>query len=93
MFSKGRKKGTVRFAYQPLQPVQRVQLAGDFNDWQPTPMRKQKSGQYVAQIPLEPGIYEYRFLVDDDWLTDPDHGTMAMNPYGTFNSVADVTDL
>ena len=35
---------------------------------------------------LEPGTYEYRFLVDGEWQTDPD-AEVVSNPYSTQNCV------
>jgi len=88
MIEKGRKKGTIRFCLQPDRDVKKAQLAGSFNGWQVVPMRKQKDGKFIAVVPLEPGTYEYRFLVDGCWQSDPDNHCWAPNPYGTMNSVA-----
>jgi len=90
MVTKGSKKGTVRFATTPAGDVKRVMLAGDFNDWKPTSMRKQKNGSFVAIMPLVAGSYEYRFVYDEQWVTDRDNGTWAVNSFGTMNSVAHV---
>jgi 1,4-alpha-glucan branching enzyme len=90
MFSKGKKKGTVRFAYRPENAAGNARLAGDFTQWRPIRMRKQKDGGFVAVVPLSKGTYEYKFIVDEQWITDPDNSTWAMNPYGTMNSVARV---
>ena len=53
-----------------------VYLTGDFSNWNPKgiPMTKQPDGTWVARIDLEPGEYEYKFVVDGNWMTDP------MNP-------------
>jgi 1,4-alpha-glucan branching enzyme len=88
MISKGRKKGSIRFSLKPGQEARSVSVAGDFNNWTPKPMRKQKSGQYVAILPLGSGTHEYKYVVDDRWVTDPENDTCAANPFGTVNSVA-----
>jgi 1,4-alpha-glucan branching enzyme len=90
MVSKGRKKGTMRFVLVPGDSVGKVELAGDFNSWQPIRMRKRKNGSYVAVVALAPGIYDYKFVVDGQWRADPDNSAWAMNPYGTLNSVVEV---
>lgn len=90
MLTKGRKKGTIRFAVKPETPVAQVRLAGDFTEWQPKPMRRQKDGTFVAHVEVPPGSHEYKFLFDDQWAVDPDSATWAFNPYGTVNSVATV---
>ena len=88
MVTKGRKKGTMRFAVKPEKAAASVMLAGDFNDWKPLAMRRQKDGTFVAIVALSSGSHEYKFIFDDQWRTDPDHNTWALNPYGTLNSVA-----
>lgn len=53
-----------------------VKLAGNFNLWNYTEltMSKTPSG-WELQLALSPGIYEYKFIVDTEWITDPN------NPY------------
>ena len=88
MFTDGRKKGTIRFTVSPKIDVNKVKLAGDFNGCKALVMKRQKNGEFVAIIPLDAGMYEYKFLFDDQWMTDPDNETWALNPFGTVNSVA-----
>ncbi len=88
MYSKGNKKGTIRFAYKPDMEVKKVELAGDFNNWVPSRMRKQKDGSYVSNVGvIVKGKLEYKYVVDGDWRTDPDNSSFAVNEYGV-NSVA-----
>ena len=88
MYEKGRKKGTVRFAIKPDDGAKQVAVVGTFSQWQPVRMRKQKSGSFVANVEAQPGSHEYKFIIDGEWVVDPDHGAWALNPYGTLNSVA-----
>jgi 1,4-alpha-glucan branching enzyme len=90
MYQKGRKKGTTEFSVSPANGAAEVAVAGDFSSWQPLAMKKQKTGRFTVAAALPPGVYEYRFLVDGKWLTDPDHSHRAPNPYGSFNSVAQI---
>ena len=92
MFEKGRKEGTVRFAIRPNGGVKKVELVGSFNDWKPLAMRKQKDGAYVSQVTVPGGTHEYKFIVDGQWIVDPDNSAWAVNPYGTLNSVARIED-
>jgi len=87
MITKGKNKGTVRFVYQPANSVKKVCLAGNFTSWQPQAMTKQKNGSYVTTLDMESGRYEYKFMVDGNWLTDPDNEARVMNKHGTLNSV------
>ena len=76
-----------------------VFLAGSFNDWSQTatPMKKGKDGQWSASLPLAPGRYEYKFVVDGEWCCEPGgtsetvHCThCVMNEFGTMNRVLEV---
>lgn len=51
-----------------------VELAGDFNHWQPFPMRRSVDGWWTAQVELCHGHHRYRFLVDGRPMLDP-HAT------------------
>lgn len=41
-----------------------VRLAGDFNQWDPILMRRRQNGWWSIQMPLLPGLHQYRFLVN-----------------------------
>ena len=86
MYGKGRKKGTVRIAYQAGN-AKSVGVAGSFSNWDIVRLRKQKDGSFVANVAVAPGSYEYKFIVDGDWQVDPDNSAWALNPYGTLNSL------
>jgi len=70
-----------------------VQVAGDFNNWQPakTPMQKVgESGVWQTKIKLPEGKYRYRLVVDGQWQQDPYNELTELNPFGGFNSVVEV---
>jgi 1,4-alpha-glucan branching enzyme len=48
-----------------------VQIAGDFNNWHPVPMRQQVDGWWFVQLLLAHGHHQYRFLVDGRPVLDP----------------------
>lgn len=67
-----------------------VQIAGDFNNWQPeySPMQKVgESGVWQTEMNLMPGRYRYRLVVDGQWQQDPYNELTELNPFGGFNSV------
>ena len=74
--------------YLALTTHPKVMLAANFNEWKPVTCKKQKDGTYSVTVNLPPGTYEYKFIVDQEWVVDPDNPTWARNSYGTFNSVA-----
>jgi len=70
-----------------------VQIAGDFNSWQPskTPLQKVGgSGVWQTKIKLPAGKYRYRLVVDGQWQQDPYNEITESNPFGGFNSVVEV---
>ena len=69
-----------------------VSVAGTFNDWNPekTPMSADLEGTWKITIPLKPGRYEYRFVVDGQWLSDPNARESVTNQFGGTNSVVAV---
>jgi chromosome partitioning protein len=71
-----------------------VQIAGDFNNWQPSEMPMEKvgeSGIWQTKMNLSPGKYQYRLVVDGHWQQDPYNDNSILNPYGEFNSVLEVS--
>ncbi len=73
--------------------AQSVQLVGDFNDWMPhaTPMsRNGRNGDFEARLPLDPGRYRYRLIVDGRWTRDVNNPEIESNEYGEINSVVEV---
>jgi chromosome partitioning protein len=70
-----------------------VQIAGDFNNWQPqeTPMQKVgDSGVWQTQLKLPVGRYRYRIVVDGQWQQDPYNELTEINPFGEYNSVVEI---
>jgi hypothetical protein len=51
-----------------------VYLAGDFNNWNPTIEKMNKTGgKFEVRLFLLPGKYRYKFVVDGNWIADPDN--------------------
>ena len=74
--------------------AQSVQIAGDFNNWQPEQHMMEKvgdSGVWQTQMQLNPGRYRYRLVVDGQWQQDPYNELTEINPFGGFNSVVEIT--
>ncbi|NIM19164.1 MAG: glycoside hydrolase family 13 [Candidatus Latescibacteria bacterium] len=65
-----------------------VYLVGDFNDWDPQSDRMvKKKGVFQKTKRLAPGEYQYKFLVDGEWHSDPSAPRQVPNEFGTTNSV------
>ncbi len=69
-----------------------VELAGSFTDWDkhPIKMRKVRNGTWRATVELEPGEYEYRFLVDGQWRDDENCSLRRPNVFGEENCIREV---
>jgi len=69
--------------------AQQICIAGSFNDWHPnvTPMIRLNEGEWAKELSLPPGRYEYRFVVDGQWVDDPTAAELIPNSYGTANAV------
>jgi len=60
----------VIFKYRDSVP-RRVSIAGDFNDWSPQLMQKDKHSNWTIVLKLKPGEYAYNFIVDGKMIRDP----------------------
>ncbi len=86
-----RTKDGVEFTY--INPnAQSVSIAGSFNNWntRANAMTKDKDGRWKASVSLRPGKYQYKFVVDGNWLEDPSNQNFSDDGYGGKNSVVEV---
>jgi hypothetical protein len=62
-------------------------IAGSFNNWDPafTPLQKVDSG-WVVSLPLSPGKYFYKYLIDGNWMKDPNNNLREDDGQGNINS-------
>jgi chromosome partitioning protein len=70
--------------------AQNVYLTGEFTGWSREGIRMEKdvrTGLWRAVLHLEPGEYEYRFIVDGVWIKDPDNTDSVLNEFGQENSL------
>jgi hypothetical protein len=75
-----------------FESAKKVLLAGDFNNWSPqsTPLAAERPGVWKMSLPLPPGRYRYRFVVDGKWITDPNNQYVEANQFGELNNVIEV---
>lgn len=76
--------------------AERVNLVGEFNDWDTTatPMsRSRADADWKVSFELEAGRrYRFRYLVDgEEWLNDWHADDYVANPHGSDDSVVDLT--
>jgi glycosidase len=83
----------VTFTFRPGGSPKAVYLAGSFNSWNPSQdLMRDDDGDGVWQItlPLEPGNYQYKFVIDGTWKEDPASKEYTDDGFGGKNSVLDV---
>jgi 1,4-alpha-glucan branching enzyme len=70
-----------------------VYLLGDFNRWNPRkhPMKREGQNRWVASVSLPEGQYQYKFLVDGQWVEDPLNDQVCQNCFGTHNNLFNVS--
>lgn len=88
----GSKGKRVSFEFA-AEPGSKVFVAGTFNAWDSTqyPLRNgPSSGMYKTTLVLAPGRYEYKFVVNGEWRTDPNCAECAPNDKGSMNNVISV---
>jgi 1,4-alpha-glucan branching enzyme len=69
--------------------AEQVCVVGSFNEWDPTAniLGYDEDGRWGCTLALEPGEYEYRFVVDGQWCDDPANTERRSNGFGTENCV------
>jgi hypothetical protein len=84
---------TVRTVFALFEPnAKQVSLSGDFNAWSPdaAPLKQGEKGQWEITLALPPGRYQYKFVVDGQWLADSSASENVFNPFGSLNSVIEI---
>jgi hypothetical protein len=86
----GERTVDVVFSLPAGTPAERVALCGEFNDWsaEATSLAKGADGAWSVTVPLVPGTYRYKYLLDGStWENGPDADRLEENAYGTLDSV------
>lgn len=70
-----------------------VRVGGNFNEWNPSDeflMERDEYGMWTKNIFLKPGTYQYKFIVDGEWVEDQSNSNYINNAYGGNNSVLEI---
>jgi 1,4-alpha-glucan branching enzyme len=97
----GKHHDNARSAGPRLEPVRfefthptasTVCVAGTFNDWhaEAKPIHPLGDGRWLKETVLPAGTYEYRLVVDGQWIADPLAPESVPNPFGGRNSLLKV---
>lgn len=82
------KEGFLFSYYSP--GAKEIFLAGDFNGWKrrESPLVKGKDDVWRTVLKLEPNrSYDYKYIVDGNWVNDPNNGDLSPDEAGGANSV------
>ena len=74
--------------------ARQVAVVGDFNEWarNGTPLSdSDENGIWTVSVPLTPGRYQYKFLVDGkQWVVEPDAPAYHPDGFGGRNSLLEI---
>jgi hypothetical protein len=72
-----------------------VRMTGDFVAWDPRGIEledQRGTGVWTVDVPLEPGVYQYTFIVDgSEWRPDPHAVSQIDDGFGQTNSIVIVS--
>lgn len=79
------------FALPNNETAKKVILTGSFNEWneRDAVMYKQND-KWILPVYIEDGNYQYKFIVDKKWITDPKCNTNIDDGYGNINSTMSI---
>lgn len=87
-------KATYVFTFHPQgKQYNRVQIAGQMNDWTPgnsPDLQMNESGLYEVTLSLSPGSYLYQMNLDGNQNHDDNNTLKVDNGYGKYNSVLQI---
>jgi Glycogen recognition site of AMP-activated protein kinase len=73
----------------------KVFLAGNFNDWNPANEKyvltdEDGDGMFSITVKLMPGSYQYKYVIEGQWIKDPSSPSDAPDGFGGRNGKFDV---
>ena len=86
------KEGVIFSYYDPI--AHNVQLVGDFSNWEPVEdvmVQEKGNNLWKGIFPLDPGKYQYKFVVDGEWKLDPYNPEVVTSNMGANNSLVRVS--
>lgn len=76
------------FRLKGYRDAKRVVVAGSFNNWNRNELRMhQTPAGWILPFYIKDGTYTYKFLVDNQWITDPENMLTRPDGQGNLNSV------
>src|SRR5919199_1673177 len=85
------KKATCKVTFELPGEIsaEKAFLVGEFNQWEPQPMKRKRDGSFSAVLNLETGKeYRFRYWLDQErWENDWQADRYVPNEFGTEDSV------
>jgi hypothetical protein len=70
-----------------------VKVVGTFNNWgqsEDSLLERHEDGVWSKEVLLAPGVYQYKFLIDDIWAEDQNNTRVVEDSFGGRNSVIEI---
>ena len=83
------KKEAVPTVFRWHRGGRNVYVTGTFNGWKGRIPLNKSHDEFTTIVELPPGTHQYKFIVDDEWMFNPDQPTVP-DPYGAMNNMVDV---
>ena len=84
-------EGNATFFLKGYQNARKVILAGSFNKWDENLFKMKKTSKgWELTLQLRPDLHQYKFIVDGEWMEDPENQNKVENEYHGHNSLIEV---
>jgi len=85
------ENGNASFKLNGFENANKVILSGSFNKWDEKlfKMNKTEDG-WELTLQINPNEYQYKFIVDGNWIIDPNNPSKTKNEHGGYNSVVNI---
>lgn len=81
------------FELSDHEEAKKVYVAGNFNNWAAGELEMKREGDtWRLPLYLPDGTYAYKFIVDGNWITDPDNPIVRPDGSGNYNSYLSMGD-
>ena len=90
-FTEGQDRDVMFFMEAP--DAGQVTLVGEFNGWMPETapsLERDEKGVWRGRLTLPPGDYQYKYLIDGEWILDPENPLQIIDKNGIINSLIKV---
>ena len=87
------RKATVTFTTNARDDASHAILTGEWDGWAACAMKKKTDGTFSVKVNIYTGkSYQFGYSIDGNWTPDTDL-PMVSSPFGTNNSILDLTEL